>query len=130
MPIDHTPTSRSAGFVTTLLVCVQLLLVLRGDHDSYIEALLLAVVAVTAAASFRLHRHNSVESRLAVGFLAALSAAGALVPATLGLPGQDDRTWGVLPAAVLVLSILVIALLVVDQPRRLTETRAGSPYAS
>ncbi|MCD9199800.1 hypothetical protein [Aeromicrobium wangtongii] len=129
MPLAHTPASRSAGLATMLLALVQLFLALHGDHDTYIEALLLAQAAATAAGAAKLLRDNSVESRLGVGFLVVLSCLGALVPAILGLPGQD-RTWGVLPAAVFSLAIVVIALLVADLPRRVTERRSRSPYAS
>jgi predicted neutral ceramidase superfamily lipid hydrolase len=129
MRVDHTPTSRSATIATALLVIVQLIHLVAGTHEAYIDALLLALVLATATASVKLHRDNCVESRLIVSLLAVTSGAGVALAVTVGLPGQVVRPWDVLDATILVLSAAVVALFTVDQTRRAGERRARSPYA-
>jgi peptidoglycan/LPS O-acetylase OafA/YrhL len=130
MSIDHTVASRAAGFATTLLVLVQLMLLLEGGHASYVNALLFSLVAVTGAAGSAMQRTNSIESRLGVGLMAALSGGGVLLVATVGIPGQDQQAWGPLQAITLGLSVAVIAALTLCRPRRPADRRSEKSYAS
>lgn len=141
MPADHTVTSRSASFATVLLVLVQLLHLAGGAHAPYVDVLLTVLVGATSAAWLELRRHNSVEARTAVGFLALLSAGGVLLAMTVGLPAQEPRPLTPLSGATLLLSVVVLALLAADQlarsrrraalrrPGRTVQRRNGSPYA-
>ncbi|MET0928121.1 MAG: hypothetical protein ABWX74_01320 [Aeromicrobium sp.] len=129
MRVHHTRTSRFATLATTLLVLVQLVPLANGTHDAYVEAMLVALVLVTAAASVKLHRDNCVESRLAVTLLAATSGGGVALAMTRGLPGQTVRPWDALSASIVVLSSIVVILIAIDQSRRSGVRRAASPYA-
>jgi hypothetical protein len=84
---------------------------------------------VTSAASLKLHRDNCVESRLVVSLLATLNAAGVLLAATMGLPGQGVRPWDVISLAVLGLSAAVVVLLAVDEFQRVADRQDRSSYA-
>lgn len=130
MRVDHTVTSRSATTVAGLLVLVQLVSFFLGKHDSYVGALLFALVLVTAAAVAKLHRDNCLESRVALVLLAVLSGGGVVLTATAGLPGQPAHPMDALGTLTVCLSIGVLALLAADQPRRAASRGSGSPYAS
>lgn len=118
MPVPPTAMSRLASFAAALLVLVQLVRVVSGDHDSYVAALLLALVVATALASVKLYRDNCLESRLVVALLATISAAGVVLTVAIGLPGQPARPIDALDVSTLALSAAVLGLLVADQPRR------------
>ncbi|MET1038047.1 MAG: hypothetical protein ABW075_07215 [Aeromicrobium sp.] len=129
MRTDHTPISRSAVIATTLLVVVQIARFLHGDHDSYVDALLLTLILAAATASAKMHRDNCVESRAASGLVALLSAGGVALGATAGLPGQQLHPFGLYGVLTLTLSLAVLGLLAADQPRRASDRRVRSPYA-
>jgi len=129
MSVDHTRTSRGVTIVATLLVLVQLVHLLRGDHAPYVEALLLALVLATGSATVRLHHGGCVESRLAVALLAGLSGTGTVLAMTVGLPGRAGPAWSLLGAITLVLSAAVLGLLALDLSWRAARQRARSPYA-
>ncbi|MCW2840398.1 MAG: hypothetical protein JWR55_1881 [Aeromicrobium sp.] len=130
MRADHTPTSRGAYTATTLLVLVQVLNLVMGDHEPYVVALLVALVLGTSAASVKLHRDNCVESRLAVSLLATANGGGVALAMTLGPPGQmGGGRWNLVAASVLALSAAVLVLLAIDQARRAASRRDDSPYA-
>ncbi|AWB91168.1 hypothetical protein [Aeromicrobium chenweiae] len=130
MKMAHTTSSRSAAAVGLLLVLVHLVRLLGGDHDPYIDLLMLVPIVVTSAATLKVHRDNCVESRVVLGLIAAASAGSVALAATAGLPGRDVHPFGPLGALTLALSIAVIGLLLADQPRRVTRRRTRSPYAS
>jgi hypothetical protein len=126
----HTPTSRAASFATTLLVLVELARVAGRQHDSYVAALLLALLVATAAVSLKLHRDNCFESRLAATLLAVFTGGGVALAAVVGLPGQDVRPFGAIGLLMLVVCAAIVALLAYDQGQRVADRRARSPYAS
>jgi type IV secretory pathway VirB2 component (pilin) len=139
MPVDHTVTSRTATVATMLLVLVQLLHLISGDHAPYVSVLLIVLVGATTAAWMELRRGNSVEARLAAGFLAVLSGGGMLLSMTVGLPGQTARPPTLATGATLALSVVVLVLLVADHSGRSPGRRRSvqavqpwnkSPYAS
>lgn len=130
MRVAHTVHSRSGTTAAGLLVLTQLVSFVVREHDSYVGALLLALVLVTAAAVAKLFRDNCLESRLAVALLATVSGAGVVLTATAGLPGRPPQPMDALAALTLSLSIVVLGLLTADQPRRAASRRSGSPYAS
>lgn len=125
-----TATSRITALATSMLTVVQLARLLLGDNDSYIDVLLLALVALLALTSVQLQRDNRMEARLAAAILALLSGGGVTLAATIGLPGQTDRVFGVLGVLTLLLSVAVLALLTVDRTLRLSSHRHRPPYAS
>lgn len=129
MRVAHSPASRSAHAAALLLVLVQVVHLCVGSHDAYIMALLVAVVLVTSAASFKLHRDNCVESRLALSLLALLNAGGVALAVTMGLPGQGVRPWDMTTAAVLLLSVSVVVLIGADESHRGATRTDRSSYA-
>jgi hypothetical protein len=123
MEHPHTPASRAAAFATTLLVLVELARVAGGRHDSYVAALLLALLVATAAVSLKLHRDNCFESRLGATLLAAFTAGGVVLTAVAGLPGQDVRPFGAIGFVMLVVSAAIVGLLSYDQTQRVADRR-------
>lgn len=131
MPFEHTPSSRLITFVATVLVLLQVLRVGRGNDDTYVLVLQLALLLATAAATLRLRRNNTVESRLAVGLLTAMTAGGVVLGTTVGVPGQEPGSFGTLSGTTLGVALVLIVLLVFDRPwRRGVERHPSSPYAS
>lgn len=130
MGTDQTALPRITALVTSTLAVVQLARLLLGDHDSYIDVLLMALVATLALASAQMHRDNRMEARLAAAILALLSGGGVALAATVGLPGQTDRVFGVLGALTLVLSVAILALLAIGRAHRPGGLWNRPPYAS
>lgn len=129
----HTAASRGAATAATLLgVLLLLVLVLGGPDALHARVVVGSFGVVQLTMATRLWVANCAESRLACDLLAVATAVGALLAATIGLPGSD-RVGGGVPWALVVLGALVPVLLAADtgarhRPRR-TVPDEPPPYA-
>lgn len=138
MYTPHTTSSRLAAAATGLLTLVQAAQLVTDHHDSYVKALLMTLVALTAGATVAMVLDHGVESRLAAGLAAVLCGGGFALTATVGLPGQPPAGLETLGALTVGLALAVVLLLAVDRSRRTdrgTDRRADvgdreSSYAS
>lgn len=125
----HPWPSRAISLITALISLLMLWRALELTVPSSI--LLVTVVAGGGAlAAARMWARNSFESHVGVSLVAGTLVLGTLLSLTLGLPGDQRSSFGLVQALFLVLPLtaLVLEWVALRQHQR-HASRARTPYA-
>jgi len=129
--MDRSPTvfSRTAAAFVGVLALALLAAGITEDLPAYARVILLGICLVTAVTTLALQRDNSFAARLVALGVAGLSAAGAVLVGTVGLPGRGGSGFDLLGAAVVGLGLAIAILLALDARSCPATDGAPPPYA-
>lgn len=126
----RTVLSRIAAGTVGVLAIVHLVTALTDDGvPAYARVLALATCTLTSVAAMLLHRADSFASRLVAVGVAVLSASGAVLVATMGLPGGAPSGFTGTQSLTVGLALAVALVLVLDARKHAAVDPAPPPYA-
>ncbi|WP_210438786.1 hypothetical protein [Nocardioides xinjiangensis] len=129
MGTTHTALSRAATAALATLAMVHLVAALSHDVvPAYARVILLGTGCATAAAAVLL-RHDTFGSRLLVWVVTVLSAAGAVLVGTVGLPGSVSTGLSGTEVLVVALAFATGAFVLLDMRLRQASVGDRPPYA-
>jgi hypothetical protein len=128
----HTPGSRAAAGLTTLLGAIQIWW--AGGLEGHASATAAILGPLSLLAAVALARANILETRLGVVIAVAGQLGLTALTLTIGLPGQPRHDVDGRGLLGLLLPIAVLVAIDLDQRRRTRRSRSdgsedGSPYA-